>query len=294
MWRTISTWAFSFQAVSTAAKILSEGGNAVEAAEAGIMLAESDVMIDSVGRAGFLNARGELELDAAIMDGNSMKMGAVASVKGFEHPISIARAVMERTSHSILVGAGAEEFARRFGMKEAAEEYLIPDFAKKRWEKEQKNNSLSGHDTIGMITMDHTGRMAAGTSSCGAFMKLPGRVGDAPVIGSGFYVETEVGGAVATGWGEDIMRSCCSFRTVELMRGGMHPQEAAEEVIKTAHDQILRCNSEPRCMAIVCMNAAGEFGGAANHCGFWYVYADENKPIPRFSEVTPVRRCDVG
>lgn len=293
MWATVSTWAFSLQAAREAVKIFSAGGNAIDAAEQEIKLVESDLMICAVGRAGCLNANGELELDAAIMNGDTLKMGAVAGVKGFEHPVSIARAVMEHTCHSILVGAGAEEFGRKMGFEESTAEYLVPDFIRRQWEEERKNNTTTGHDTVGMITLDSSGLMVAATSTSGASMKMPGRVGDSPIVGSGFYVESGVGGATATGMGEDIMRTCCSFRAVELMRGGMNPQQAAEMAVRTAHEKIVAHGGKPNCIALVCLNAEGECGGAANHKDFWYACARTNSEVPSLVEVIPVIDRDI-
>ena len=119
MWSIVSTWPFSLQLTETAGKMLENGATALDALEAGVRLVESDPKVDSVGRGGFLNAKGELELDAAVMDGDSLRMGCVAGVRGFEHPVTIARKVMEQTRHSILVGEGAEEFARKMGIPEA-------------------------------------------------------------------------------------------------------------------------------------------------------------------------------
>ena len=283
MWAFISTWDFSLQAAEKAAQILSSGGNALDAAEQGIHLVETDPQVQTVGRGAFLNANGELELDAAVMDGDTMKMGVVAGVKGFEHPVTIARAVMEHTKHSILVGQGAEDFARKMGIPEAPADYLITDAARKAWE----DAINEGHDTIGAIVLDETGKMVAATSTSGANMKTPGRVGDSPIIGSGFYVESGVGGAAATGLGEDIMRTCCSFRAVELMRSGMSPQKAVETVVLTAHESIIRHGGKPDCIAMVCMNASGEFGAAANHKGFWYACCRSDQAPQRFP-VEPV------
>lgn len=283
MWSVVATWAFAAEAVVKASKILKAGGRAVDAAEEGIKLVESNPLVESVGVGGFLNKDGELELDAAVMDGDTMRMGVVAGVKGFEHPVSIARAVMEHTRHSILVGSGAERFAREMGIEEKGMEALITEAAREIWKK----NSVAGHDTIGAVTLDVNDTMVAATSTSGASMKKPGRVGDSPIIGSGFYVESGVGGAAATGLGEDIMRTCCSFRAVELMRQGMDPIKAAETVVRTAHETILRHGGKPDCIAVVCMNAKGECGGAANHKGFAYAWANEQHE-PIIVEVTPI------
>ena len=266
MWSFVSTWHFSKQAAQAGMEILEKGGDAMDAAEAGIRLVESDPEVETVGKGGFLNAKGELELDAAVMDGNTLKTGAVCGVRGFEHPVTIARAVMEHTRHNILIGAGAEDFAREMVIEECGMEALIAPNAVEVW----KQNLGLGHDTIGAVVLDETGKMVAATSTSGASMKVPGRVGDSPIIGSGFYVESGVGGAVATGLGEDIMRTCCSFRTVDLMRAGLSPQAAVEQVVRTAHETIVKHGGKPDCIALVCMNARGEWGAACNHQGFTY------------------------
>lgn len=283
MWGSVATWHFALQGVVKAKEILEQGGKAMDAAEAGVRLVETDPTVESVGRGGYLNANGDLELDAAVMDGTTLKMGAVASVRGYEHPVSIARAVMERTRHSIIVGLGAEQFAREQGFEEAPRDYMVTEFAQKTWEEKTGR----GHDTIGQVVLDQNSDMVVAMSTSGASMKVPGRVGDTPIIGSGFYVETGVGGAACTGMGEDIMRTCCSFRAVDLMRAGMHPQKAAETVVLTAHQTLVRCGLVPDCIAIVCMNAKGEYGGSSNHQGFTYAHAVEGEE-PGVVEVVPV------
>ena len=288
MWSVVATWPFSLEGIRSSAKILASGGTAADAAEAGVRIVESDPTVQTVGCGSFLNLKGELELDAAFMDGDTLKMGVVAGIHGYEHPVTIARAVMEKTRHSILVGAGAEDFARQQGIPEGDPEVLIPPIAREIWEKNLREQNIEGHDTIGLISLDTRESMVVATSTSGASLKLPGRVGDSPIIGSGFYVESGVGGAAATGLGEDIMRTCCTFRVVELMRGGMAPKAAAEEVVRTAHERIIAHGGKPDCIALVCMNAAGEWGGAANHKGFAFAYATEQEPEGRIVEVTPV------
>jgi len=283
MWSVVSTWPFSLQLTEKAAGMLSDGAKVLDALEAGIHLVESDPKVDTVGRGGFLNAKGELELDAAMMDGDSLRMGCVAGVRGFEHPVSIARKVMEETVHSVIVGEGAEDFARKMGIPEAGRDHMVTESARKAWEEKRQE----GHDTIGAVALDTYGSMGVAMSTSGANMKVPGRIGDTPIIGSGFYVDSEVGGAAATGLGEDIMRTCLAFRAVELMRYGKSPKEAAEEVILTAHNRIKRHGIEPDNMAIVCMNAAGQTGASCNHQGFYYSHASENQK-PVLEAVEPV------
>jgi len=291
MWSTISTWPFSLQAVKKASEMLKNGSNAVDAAEAGIHLVESDVTVDSVGKGGWLNAAGELELDAAIMHGDSLRIGAVAAVKGFEHPISIARAVMEKSKHNILVGTGAEQFADRMGIPCSELDDLISPEARALYERNKLQEEIKGHDTIGILTLDSNGTLVAANSTSGASMKTPGRVGDTPIIGSGFYAMSSVGGAVATGLGEDIMRTCISFKAVMLMESGLSPQAAAEKVILDGHNAILKGGHKPDCMALVCMNAKGEVGASCNHQGFSYTCASDTQE-PVLVEVTPI--IDLG
>lgn len=290
MWSTISTWPFSLQAVKKAAEILENGGNAVDAAEAGIHLVESDVTVDSVGKGGWLNAAGELELDAAMMHGDTLRVGAVAAVKGFEHPVSIARAVMEHSKHNILVGEGAEKFADSMGIPRSDLDDLISPEARALYERNKIKEEIKGHDTIGLLALDQNGTLVAANSTSGASMKTPGRVGDTPIIGSGFYAMSSVGGAVATGLGEDIMRTCICFRAVMLMESGLTPQEAAEKVILLGHQAILNGGHKPDCMALVCMNAKGEIGASCNHEGFSYTFASAgNTPVE--VKVTPIIPC---
>lgn len=283
MWSVVSTWPFSLQLTEKAAYMLSSGARALDALEAGVQLVEADPNVDSVGRGGFLNANGELELDAAVMDGDSLKMGCVAGVRGFAHPVSIARKVMEETPHSILVGPGAEAFARKMGILEAGMDYMITESARIAWEQRKQE----GHDTIGAVALDTLGSMGVAMSTSGANGKVPGRVGDTPIIGSGFYVESGVGGAAATGLGEDIMRTCLAFRAVELMRQGRSAKAAAEEVILSAHNTIKRHGIEPDNIAIVCMDAEGRTGASCNHFGFFYSHACQGE-APVLEAVEPI------
>ena len=289
MWSTIATWPFSLQAVEKAADILKNGGSAVDAAEQGIHLVESDPTVDSVARGGWLNANGELELDAAMMHGDTLRVGAVAAVKGFEHPVSIARAVMEKSKHNILVGKGAEEFADKMGIERADDDRMILPAARKLYEENiaKLSEEIKGHDTIGLIALDQNGTIVCATSTSGASMKTPGRVGDSPIIGSGFYAQSGVGAAVATGLGEDIMRTCCCFRVVSLMEMGLSPQAAVEKAIADSTRIIQNTGYYCDNIAIVCMNAKGEVGASCNHVDFTYTHIKEGCD-PQVVEVQPV------
>jgi beta-aspartyl-peptidase (threonine type) len=179
-----------------------------------------------------LNQKGEVELDAAIMDGKTLGAGAVASVQGIENPIDLARKVMERTPHVMLAGPGAESFAREQAVPTCAPSDLIVPHERTRWEEAKKKaNSPQPCDTVGAVACDGDGHLAAGTSTGGSMLKLPGRVGDSPVIGAGLYADDEIGAACSTGWGEGSIRIAMAFRAVSLISIKGSAQEAAREVI---------------------------------------------------------------
>ena len=295
MWSTIATWPFALQAVEKAAQVLSEGGSAVDAAELGIHKVESDPTVDSVGKGGWLNARGELEMDAAMMHGGTLQVGCVAAMQGFEHPVTVARAVMEKSKHNIIVGSGAEEFAQQCGIEKTDETELVLPKARKQYEencrKAAQEQQIVGHDTVGLIALDQNGDIVAATSTSGACMKTPGRVGDSPIIGSGFYAMNGAGACVATGMGEDIMRTCCSHHAVMLMEAGLSPKEAADKAVLYATNAILATGHWCDCIAIVCMNGKGEVGASCNHQGFTYAYAQEGT-APQRVTVEPI--IDIG
>ncbi|MBR4236035.1 MAG: isoaspartyl peptidase/L-asparaginase [Clostridia bacterium] len=277
MWSIVATWPFSIECVEEGAKRLSCGGYALDAAEAGVQLVETNPAVDSVGRGGYLNENGELALDGAVMDGSTLRTGAAACVRYYEHPVSIARAVMEKTRHNILVGPAAEAFAEKVGFEKADPDYLITPEVRAKYEAEKAKKETSGHDTIGCAALDASGNICTACSTSGANLRMAGRVGDTPIIGSGFYALSGVGAACATGLGEDIMRTCLSFRAVELMRAGKSAGEAAREVIASAHSALKACGLNVHSMAVVCLDASGGTGGAANHKGFAYACAREGE-----------------
>jgi len=268
-WMIISTWQFSDLSCRIASEQLSEGACAIESMKTIASAVEKDVMVDSVGYGGFPNAEGEVELDAACMNGTSMQIGAIAGVKNYLHVFDIAVTVMEKSPHNMLVGIGAEDFAQKMGYLKSN---LLTEEMKKKWlgKIQEGNIDPFGHDTVGIVALDNNGDMAAGTSTSGLSMKARGRVGDSPLVGSGFYVDSSIGGAAATGVGEDIMKGCLCFQAVELMRTGMTPKDAAETVIERHHNRLKQCSNKVGNMAIVCGDKQGRFGGAANHTGFSY------------------------
>jgi isoaspartyl peptidase/L-asparaginase-like protein (Ntn-hydrolase superfamily) len=278
-WFIVATWRFSLTGVTAAAKGLKDNGNCLDAVERVVRMVESDPTVESVGLGGFPNKEGELELDAAIMDGRNLSIGAVAGVRSYLHPVSIARRVMADSPHSFLISEGAEDFAADRGMKKGIllTKERVDEWWVRKKQPEKNDKKATDHDTVAAIALDLDGDMACATSSSGSAMKHQGRVGDSPLVGSGFYVDNEVGGAVATGVGEDIMRGCPCFHAVELMRKGRSPQESADAAVSRIHSRLMRSSHAVGNIAIVCGDNRGNHGAAANHEGFEYAAASSTK-----------------
>ncbi len=252
----LSTWNHGIPANMRALEVLRHGGSVLDAVEQGVAVVESDFTNRSVGLGGLPDREGKVTLDACIQDHDG-RAGAVAFIQEFEHPISIARAIMERTPHVMLVGSGAERWALENGftrrtvdipeVRQAWQEWLLTNDHKPVVNIENSNGAstkLQGgseqHDTIGMIAMDSAGRMAGSCTTSGLAWKVHGRVGDSPIIGAGLFVDGDVGAACATGLGELMMRTAGSHTIVELMRQGMEPKEACREAVL----RILRKNPD--------------------------------------------------
>ena len=263
----IATWTFGKACNEEAARVLSEGRNALDAVEQGIWVAEVDPANSSVGLGGVPNADGVVQLDAAIMWGPGHRAGSVAALEKILHPISVARKVMEETPHVMLVGEGALKFARSCGFPV---QDLMTEESKKRWEewKAKQTPLPKTHDTIGIVVLDKNGDVAAGCSTSGSGHKLPGRVGDSPIIGSGLYADNDVGGAAATGLGEDIMRYCACFAVVERMRQGLSPEEACVAVLRWMYEKDPKKGDVS--IGLVALNTSGEYGAAGMRKGFPY------------------------
>ncbi len=262
----VGTWDHGTLAARAALRIAQVGGRVVEAVEKGINLVEVDPKVTSVGLGGYPNAKGIVELDAAIMDGGpGLRCGSVQSIQGISTPISVARKVMEKTPHVQLVGEGARKFALEQGYKNAN---LLTPNAKKAWEnwKNKTGPKVKDHDTVGVVLLGRSQRMAAGCSTSGLAWKLPGRVGDSPIIGAGLYCDSDVGGASATGVGEEVLRVCGSFLVVEAMRRGATPQEAVEEALA----RIIKADpkNKERQVAFIALSKTGGVGAASIRPGF--------------------------
>jgi len=282
----LATWTFGQIAVRAGWPHLAPGGGgSLDAVEQGCRAVEADPQAVTVGYGGYPDAAGEVTLDAAIMR-SPAECGAVGGVKRFMHPVSIARLVMSQTPHVMLVGPGAEAFARRQGMEPTE---LLTEAAREAWEKwrkEQPGPRTSGcaagqqarraggeplhgeptHDTVGVLAIDSAGAMAGACSTSGLAFKLPGRVGDSPIIGHGLYVDPRHGAAVATGVGELVMSICGTFLAVEEMRRGASPAEAAMAVMRRiAESRDLKDTDQ---VGLIALAPTGEWSSAAMRPGF--------------------------
>jgi beta-aspartyl-peptidase (threonine type) len=213
--------------------VLVRGGPALEAVEAAVRVLEDDPTFDA-GYGSFPNAAGEIELDAIIMDGRDLNFGAVAAVQRVRHPVTLARLVMTESEHAMLVGAGAESFARQHGLPMCSTEELLAEAELDRWRAAQADAGpldAAPSDTVGAVAVDAQGNLAAATSTGGTFNKLPGRVGDSPLVGCGAYADNRTGAASATGLGEALMKVVISKAACDFIARGMGAQEAADAAI---------------------------------------------------------------
>jgi N4-(beta-N-acetylglucosaminyl)-L-asparaginase len=291
----ISTWDFGVAANQAAWAILSKGGRSLDAVEAGARIPEEDLKNHSVGRAGYPDRDGHVTLDASIMD-DTGGCGAVAGMEHIAHPISVARAVMDKTPHVLLVGDGATQFAVEQGF--TYEKTLLTPESEVAWREWLKTahyspvaNSEVGtygkgsplgtpggaknHDTIGMLAIDAKGNISGACTTSGMAWKLRGRVGDSPIIGAGLYVDNEVGGATSTGVGEEVIRNVGSFLVVELMRHGRSPEAACKEAVA----RILKKKPGAKDLQVgfLAINKKGEVGAWAIQKGFSYALCDAHK-----------------
>lgn len=261
----IATWNVK-NATAKAWEILEAGGNALDAIEQGCMVEEANEKGQSVGKGGLPDRDGNVTLDACIMDNNG-NCGSVVYLQNITHAISVARKVMEDTPHVMLAGEGAKQFALSQGFQS---ENLLTEASKKAWEDWKVKSeykpiiNIENHDTIGMLAIDKNGDISGGCTTSGLAYKMGGRVGDSPIIGSGLFVDNEIGAAVATGLGEEVVKTVGSFLVVELMRQGKSPQEACEEAIGRI---VSKPNSNYKDFQVgyIAINKQGETGSFSIH-----------------------------
>ena len=297
----ISTWDAGLNANIGAWEVLSKGGAALDAVEKGVMVTEDEISC-CVGLGANPDRDGHVTLDASIMD-HEFNCGSVAFLERIKHPISVARRVMEKTPHVMLVGEGAQQFALAEGfplesgkLSEAAEKSYQQWLKKSTYQpvinverqttlEKQKSNPYTSqledqfkaptrfengdwnHDTIGMVALDAGGNLSGSCTTSGAGFKLRGRVGDSPIIGAGLYVDNEVGAVVATGQGEDVIRVAGASAVVELMRQGKSPQEACKIIVERVR-RIKKEKAKEIQVCFIALNKNGEYGSYALHKGF--------------------------
>ena len=244
-------------------KILEQNGSSVDAAEAAVTVLEDNPLFNA-GTGSTLNSLGQVEMDAAIMEGYTLRAGAVAAVQGIKNPVQLARRVMEDGRHVLLAGYGALLFARQIRFPECPPESLIVEHEKKRWEEK--------HGTVGCVALDSNGRIAVATSTGGIFGKLPGRVGDSPLLGCGTYAN-EVGGVSCTGNGEAIIRVVMAKTALEFLQSGADPQTAAHQAVAFLAEKT------PGTAGLIIINRQGQIGYARNTESMPVVFITEHTRI---------------
>jgi len=272
----ISTWKHGLPANDKAWEVLTNGGRALDAVEQGVRVPESDPNVTSVGYGGLPDRDGKVTLDSCIID-ETGNCGSVGCIQNIKNPISVARLVMEKTPHVMLVGEGATNFALENGFKL---QNLLTEKSKQRWEKWLQNSKYipkieENHDTIGMVAVDKRGNLSGACTTSGLAWKYHGRVGDSPIIGAGLFVDNEVGGAAATGVGEAVMKTLGTFLIVEQMRMGKSPQEACEIAIERIVKKVPDYKNIQ--VGFIAVNKFGQTGAYSLRKGFEYALYQQGR-----------------
>ena len=299
----ISTWDEGKAANRAAWEVLGKGGRALDAVESGVKVTEGSQNC-CVGLGANPDRDGIVTLDACIMD-EHFNCGSVAFLERIKHPISVARRVMEKTPHVFLVGSGAQQFAIAEGFP--LEEQKLSDSAKQAYENWLKKSEYKpvpnienqkqhgpfapfqledgqwNHDTIGMVAMDTNGNLSGSCTTSGMGFKMRGRIGDSPIIGSGLYVDNEVGAVTATGQGEDVIRICGSHTVVEYMRQGLQPEQACKKAVERIA-KIKGAKAKDIQVAFIALSKKGQVGAFALQKGFTYAMRDSSGEFTRQSK----------
>lgn len=265
----LATWPFGETAVRAAVPLLRRGDPALDAALAGAQAVEDDPRVDSVGFGGLGDRLGDVTLDACVMDGRTLNCGGVACLRHVRHAAAVARRVMERTPHVLLVGEGARLFAVQQGFPL---DTLVTPESVTEWQRRRppakdrrrpRDNPLD-HDTVTVLALDRKGSLGGVCTTSGLSHKMPGRVGDSPLIGSGLYVDDTAGAAGATGVGEEIIRIGGSCFIVERMRAGRTPQQACEDAVRRVHAVAARRGQHAARVAFLALDPRGRTGAACS------------------------------
>lgn len=288
-------------ALAAGVRVLARGGSALDAVEACAKIIEADTTDTSVGRGGKPNVLGEVELDASIVDGTTHRTGAVAALKGYLHPISVARAVMERTPHVFIVGDGAARFAKEIGAKTT--QNLTPS-TRKLWVERLRSvgetpssirrrvkllpvvrkTVLEERGTVNFLALDRRGDIASAVTTSGWAYKYPGRVGDSPIVGAGNYCDSRYGAAACTGYGELAIRNVTAKTAVDRLAAGMPPDLVARAAIADANAL------EDAAFNIVVLSPKGVHASATNREGRRYVWMTARMKEPVLAARMLVKR----
>ncbi len=268
------------KAVQVGFKYLESGMSALDAVENAVRIMEDDPTFDA-GRGAFLNRDGEIELDAVIMDGRNLDAGSVAAVKNIRNPVSLARNVMEKTEHVLLAGEGANKFASSIGINTCPEEELLVGRELERWKALRGKREFKTHevfdkacrDTVGACSVDLNGNVAAATSTGGTPKKLPGRVGDSPLVGCGAYADNEAGAVSTTGWGESIIKVVLAKTALDRLRETGSPLPAAKKAISILESRVNGLGG------VIIVDRNGEFGLAHNTPRMAFAYKNSGSGL---------------
>ncbi|MBW9212885.1 MULTISPECIES: N(4)-(beta-N-acetylglucosaminyl)-L-asparaginase [Terrabacteria group] len=280
MWAMIATWRMALEGVCEAGELLKKGKEAGEVVEQAIRMVEDFPYYKSVGYGGLPNEEMIVELDAGYMDGNTLSVGAVAGIKDFANPVSIAKELSKDNVNCVLVAEGAEKYASQKGFERKT---MLTERAKKHYHKRVKKlqsqelKPYDGHDTVGEVVLDQAGKVVVATSTSGLFMKKAGRIGDSPIVGAGFYADSEVGGASATGLGEDLMKGCISYEIVRKMKEGLSPQEACQKAVNELDEKLKKSKGFSGDLSVIAIDKNGQFGCATNIQQFSFVVYRQNE-----------------
>ena len=275
----IGTWKMSLEGITVANQALNQGLEIGDAVVQAIMNVENNPNFTSVGYGGLPNRDGHVFLDAAYMNGENLRYGGIMAVEGVKNPILVARKLCGNETNCLLAGRGAEQFAidSGFEMRDMRTAECMRQFREAVQKEEEPLMAYRGHDTVCIIGLDEEGKMVVGTSTSGLFMKAPGRVGDSPIIGSGFYCDSRYGGAAATGLGEDIMRGCLSYEIVTLMKRGATAQTACEEALDTFRKYKCSKGEDEGNISLIALSSSGQFGASTTLPIFPFVTAKNNE-----------------
>ena len=273
----LATWKMAEEGTKKAAKLLAEGKDCGEAVIEGIAMVEDNPAFHSVGYGGRPNAEGRVFLDGGFMNGDTLHFGAVGSVEGFRSSVRIAASLQDGDANNFLVGEGAERYAEAHGFErrdnvtaEALELY------EKEKERLKELSAYDGHDTVCFLALDQSGSLCAATSTSGLFMKQPGRIGDTPLPGVGYYADSKIGTAAATGMGEEIMKGALSYAAVRFLKDGLSAKEAAEKAVSELNDTLVERNGYANPMSLIVLAKDGSYGIGTN-ITFTYCYASDEE-----------------